>query len=266
MSCWVCSKLLKDTFSRVEQIAAVVSFSGVVLIARPVTLFFPSQAGPPTSHIDTSSSTTIATGSYVLHVRSEIQATPHQRLAAVGMAMLGVFGACVAYTTIRWIGKRAHPLISVNYFAVWCTLVSAVGLLFVPSISFVLPSGWREWGLLIFIGITGFVMQFLLTAGLRYEKGSRATNMVYSQMLFALGFDKLIWGTTPGVMSVIGSSLILGGAIVVALQKSTSKDESIVERTSDEEQGLVDNMEMASTDTQGVEMQAVARELPTARP
>jgi hypothetical protein len=36
--------------------------------------------------------------------------------------------------------------------------------------------------------------QFLLAAGLQYEKSSRATNMVYIQMLFALAFDKLVWG------------------------------------------------------------------------
>jgi hypothetical protein len=38
-------------------------------------------------------------------------------------------------------------------------------------------------------------------------------------MLFALGFDKLIFGHLPSFLSMIGSSLILGAAIVVALQK-----------------------------------------------
>jgi hypothetical protein len=64
-----------------------------------------------------------------------------------------------------------------------------------------------------------FYQQFLLAAGLQYEKSSRATNMVYTQMLFALGFDKLVWGTTPGTLSIIGSSLILGSAIYVAMRK-----------------------------------------------
>lgn len=63
------------------------------------------------------------------------------------------------------------------------------------------------------------MQQFLLAAGLQYEKSSRATNMVYMQMLFALSFDKLIWGTTPGALSIIGSSLILGSAIYVAMHK-----------------------------------------------
>ena len=153
--------------------------------------------------------------------------------------MLGVAGAAVAYTTIRWIGKRAHPLVSVNYFAAWCTIVSSIALAFVPSVPFLVPTTSRQWFLLVLIGVSGFTMQFLLTAGLRYEKSSRATNMVYSQMLFALGFDKVIWGTTPGVVSVVGSSLILGGAIVVAVQKErTATGEKA---SSDEERGLMSN-------------------------
>lgn len=47
--------------------------------------------------------------------------------------------------------------------------------------------------------------------------------MTYTQMLFALGADKLIFDHSPSILSIIGSSLILGSAIVVALQKGTGK-------------------------------------------
>ena len=43
--------------------------------------------------------------------------------------------------------------------------------------------------------------------------------MTYTSMLFALLFDKLIFGHTPGIMSILGSSLILASAITVALQQ-----------------------------------------------
>lgn len=39
-------------------------------------------------------------------------------------------------------------------------------------------------------------------------------------MLFALTFDKLVFKHSPGLLSIIGSSLILGPAIVVAMQKA----------------------------------------------
>jgi hypothetical protein len=44
--------------------------------------------------------------------------------------------------------------------------------------------------------------------------------MVYMQMLFALGFDKLVFDTTPSALSIIGSSLILGSAVYVAMHKA----------------------------------------------
>jgi hypothetical protein len=64
--------------------------------------------------------------------------------------------------------------------------------------------------------------------------------MVYMQMLFALAFDKLVWGTTPGTLSIIGSSLILGSAIYVAMRKEDPKKATEREQgNGDEERGLM---------------------------
>ncbi|GAB7364915.1 hypothetical protein MBLNU230_g5705t1 [Neophaeotheca triangularis] len=220
LACWACSILINEPFTRIERWGCLVSLVGVVLIARPTSLFQVGNETPPASGNDDmspgSNSTTTPADS---DASNYSDVTPTERLGAVGLALLGVCGSVTAYTTIRWIGKRAHPLISVNYFAAWCTLVSLVMQIALPSIGFVLPKTLKEWGLLFFLGTCGFVMQFLLAAALSYEKSSRATNMTYTSMLFALAFDKLIFGHSPGWMSIIGSSLILGSAIFVAVQK-----------------------------------------------
>ncbi|KAK4904590.1 hypothetical protein LTR66_017887, partial [Elasticomyces elasticus] len=123
LACWACSILIKEPFTRIEQIGGLISLFGVLLIARPTSLFSAWSHAPPAS----------ADGDMVPPVNGTVgipdasnydNVTPSQRLMAVGLALLGVLGAACAYTTIRWIGKRAHPLISVNYFAAWCTLVS----------------------------------------------------------------------------------------------------------------------------------------------
>lgn len=73
--------------------------------------------------------------------------------------------------------------------------------------------------------------------------------MTYTQMLFALSFDKLIFGHTPGVMSIIGSSLILSSAIVVAVQQAPGRSQQQKDETSeggnDDESrtGLMSNVE-----------------------
>ena len=213
---WACSYLLHEPFTRNEQIAGIISFLGVVIIAQPASLLpHHSDVPPAASGAGDGIVLTNATIPAGLHEANHV--TSAQRLSAVGVALIGVLGAASAYTTIRWIGKRAHPLISVNYFAAWTTIVSTVALLAVPGIDFQLPANLRQWVYLVFLGICGFLMQFLLTAGLQHEKGSRATNMVYTQMLFALAFDKIVWNTTPGAWGIAGSSLILGSALYIAL-------------------------------------------------
>ena len=91
------------------------------------------------------------------------------------------------------------------------------------------------------------MQQFLLAAGLSYEKSNRATNITYTSMLFALASDKIFFGTTPGVPSVIGSMLIMGSAIVMTLTKpgvpaNAPKDHT--EDATDEERGLMTDNEV----------------------
>ncbi|KAI9708101.1 MAG: hypothetical protein M1820_004305 [Bogoriella megaspora] len=249
LACWACSILIKEPFTRVDKLGGLISLIGVVLIARPTSLlsFSGSSEAPSTSgSADGSAPVDGTTLAHNSDASNYDNVTPSQRLMAVGIALIGVMGAATAFTTIRWIGKRAHPLISVNYFAAWSTLVSIVMMFVLPDVGFFIPSALKDWAYLIFLGLCGFIMQFLLAAGLSHERSSRATNMTYTQMLFALLFDKLIFGTTPGFMSVLGSSLILGSAIYVAMQKSAVSQKEATEGSlplQDEEQGLIDNID-----------------------
>jgi len=91
-------------------------------------------------------------------------------------------------------------------------------------------------------------MQFMMTAGITHEKGNRATNMVYTNMLFALLFDRWIFGTVPEGWSLVGSGLILGSAVYVAMQKGVEEGE--VERHAqvgvivpDEERGMLQDVD-----------------------
>ncbi|KAJ5610760.1 hypothetical protein N7510_007479 [Penicillium lagena] len=225
MTCYACSwKIPGETFSRRQQLAAVVSLAGVVLIARP---FSKRSSSGDSENPD-------AADSY------------HHILATV-VAFVGVIGAAGAYTSIRLIGKRAHPLVSVTYFSTVTTVISLVAMACVPGIPFRFPSTKTEWGLLGGLGVCGFLLQFLLTAGLSYVppasvapkagQGARATSMVYTQMLFALFYDKVVWGSTPKPISVVGSALILCCAVYVAVAQEP-RTELSVDRGDPREEGL----------------------------
>ena len=118
-------------------------------------------------------------------------------------------------------------------------LVSTVAIVAIPSVGFRMPSNFQEWGYLAVLALSGFIMQFLLTAGLAHEKSSRATNMLYTQILFALAFDKLIFDTTPGGWSIVGSSLVLGSALYIAVHKVREKENTFVDDVEAEELNLI---------------------------
>ncbi|KFY26702.1 hypothetical protein V493_03923 [Pseudogymnoascus sp. VKM F-4281 (FW-2241)] len=203
VTAWACSLFLGEIFSSRDLLAGVVALVGVIFIAHPSSLFGPNANDdiqtPRPSDID--------------HV------SPTQRLLAITASLLGVLGASGAYTMIRVIGTRAHALISVNYFAVLGTFGSAAALLLVPGISFTTPRGVREWVLVVVLGVLGFALQFLLTAGLQLDRSSKATSMLYTQVLFALSFDFAIWGVLPGGWSLFGGAIVIASTLWSALSK-----------------------------------------------
>ncbi|KAF8539907.1 hypothetical protein BDD12DRAFT_835911 [Trichophaea hybrida] len=221
---WACSLIpsLKEPFTKHEFFAGVTSLSGVVLIVRPGSLFFHAEE----EDIE-------------VEQQGGEKVTPHQRLVAVLIALVGVLGTASTLTIIRVIGKRAHPLISVNYFSSWCAAVSLVSLTTIPSVGGIIwPRSAYQWALLCGICVSGFVMQFCLTRGLQLEKTGRGTNMIYSSMIFALFWEKMVWGTTPGWLSIMGSALILSSAVYVGTRKS-KQNEVVVRGSGDEEVGLM---------------------------
>ncbi|KZM24129.1 membrane protein [Ascochyta rabiei] len=224
----VCFVWLREPFTIREALAALIAFSGVLLVARPTWLFPNPPVDPITG--DPEPSEVVAN---ILAFVTSAPATsptpisPAQRTLAVLAAILGAFGASTAYATIRVIGKRAHSLISVNYFAGIATLGSFLTLLIHPDLHFVMPASAGQWALIAVIGLTGFLLQFLLTEGLQREKAGRATNLMYLQLVFALVIERVIWGTTPPLESLGGAVLIIGAAVWITLQKNAGVKEEV---------------------------------------
>lgn len=185
---------LREPFTRTEAIGALISLTGVFVISRPTFLL------PGTS--------------------SEGRISEKQRALAVAVAMIGVLGAGLVIVVIRNIGFRAHALISVSYFSLWSTIVSFFALVFLPGVSFVLPTAASTWGLMFLMGVLGFIFQFLLTSGIQRTKAGKGASMAYTQVIWAILCDKWLFNRVPDVWSVLGGMLILGSAMWVAVSRS----------------------------------------------
>lgn len=209
--------LLHERYSFLEAICGLLSLGGVILIAKPNFIFGKE------SESETSGDEGIESSSTEL------------RLLATGVGLVGVMGASGVYVVLRKIGKRAHPLLSVSYFALTTCIVTFVSLLVIPSLSFILPENSRQWMLFLLIGFSGFIMQFSLTAGVQRVKASKSSLMIYTNMIFAVFWDVTIWGHLPGILSFLGIIVIITNAYVVIKYKKNDDDDDDAPR--DEEGG-----------------------------
>ena len=86
---WV---LIHEPFTRSQQIAGLLSLLGVVLIARPTSLF-PGSSHVPPSAGGADGIVAFANSTTVMKTVRPGKATIAQRLAAIGFALIGVCGA-----------------------------------------------------------------------------------------------------------------------------------------------------------------------------
>lgn len=221
---WV---MLRENYLVIEALCGLISLAGVVLIAKPNFIFGDTKETKSTDEAIESLST-------------------EKRLLASGVGLVGVFGASFVYIILRKIGKRAHPLLSVSYFAMICVVVTFTLLLVLPSMSFAIPQNKHQWYLFSVIGFSGFFMQFSLTAGVQREKAGRAALISYTNMIFAIIWDLTIWGHLPGILSFLGIFLIIGMAGVMIYYKP--KDE-VMPPTTDLENGTSTTAEYKTLDS-----------------
>ncbi|KAJ3562036.1 hypothetical protein NP233_g9827 [Leucocoprinus birnbaumii] len=180
-----------------------ISLFGVVLIARPPFIFGDTGKG------------TIGKGFRIF--AGEV--TPEQRLFGVGMALLNVLGATGAYTSLRAIGKRAHPLHSLSIFSFYSIIGASIGMIMAET-PFVIPTRPEWLAMLVMIGIFGFFAQILLTMGLARETASRGALGMYSQVVFAGILERIFFHTIPSGLSLAGTLLIVSCALFIALTKA----------------------------------------------
>jgi drug/metabolite transporter (DMT)-like permease len=139
LACFACSYILKEPFTRTEQIATAISLFSIVLIAQPSAIFeligFAPAAQSETNGV-----------------------TPQQRLLGVAFCLMGVLGGGTQLICLRCVGKRAHPLISVNYLNVIVAIMSGTMLTVLPGLNFAFPPTFVDWLYLSILSASGIML------------------------------------------------------------------------------------------------------------
>lgn len=185
--------ILREKVQRMEFVGCFVSLVGVVVIVRPPFLF-----GTPET-VDTV-------------VESS---NPRERLIATLVALWGAFGMASVYIIIRFIGDRAHAIMNVSYFSLVTLVIALIGIIFIPSMKFQMPHNLKEWLLFLNLGISGFCHQLLLTLGIQRERAGRGSLITYTQLIYALLWDIILYNHLPAFWSWCGMVLIIGSTLYV---------------------------------------------------
>ncbi|KAG8973687.1 hypothetical protein FRC05_008274 [Tulasnella sp. 425] len=239
--------ILKEPFSRKEAYAAIASFVGVILIAQPSFLFgHPAEIDPTagTHHHNVAGS---ADAGIVHGVGgSGQQKSEKMRLIAIGVSLLGVVGASLAFISMRRLRDSTHVMHNIIYFTAWCLIISTITSVLsgtipgIPESSKIVwfwPDFTRMMGI-IAIGILGLAGQVLLTMGFQKESAGRGTLALYLAIVFSLLSERIFFNHQPGLLSFVGIAIILSSAIYVALSKKSGAPPPTTPE-GDEEVGLM---------------------------
>ncbi len=135
-------------------------------------------------------------------------------------ALVAGFTAGCAYYNVRRLGVLQEGGIrTVFYFTLICTLLSAVPLLLSDDLA---PYSHPKLLWALAVGLTATFGQLALTRGLHYGQTVVSSAMMYSSILFAGGFEYLLWETIPDAAAWFGITLIIVSSIC-ALQFSRPK-------------------------------------------
>ncbi|GME70137.1 unnamed protein product [Ambrosiozyma monospora] len=156
-------------------------------------------------------------------------------------AFFSTFGTAVAMCSIKKIGFHAHPLLTVSFYAlVACFMSALLGTIFVPNF-YRLPDTFRDWILILLIGVVGFVMQYLLTSGVQREKKtSRAVAMTYSQLIYASFFDWIFFSHIPEGLELVGECVVICAVMSIVYFKSDESGDETVPTSSTVVDGFKD--------------------------
>ncbi|TPX61666.1 hypothetical protein PhCBS80983_g00895 [Powellomyces hirtus] len=194
---------LGEPLKPIDVLATLACLIGVVLVSRPEFIFHDSDHN---HHQDADAP----------HHGGKHHATsPWAALAALGGALM----SAVAYCLVRKIGTRAHYMVHVTYFGAMSTLISGVAL-FYTATPVPLPQ-WTlaETAMLLAVGVSAFIAQCFLNAGLQMAHAGPATLMRNLDIVFAFVFGSVFFGETPRVTSIVGAAIILASTASVALFK-----------------------------------------------
>jgi len=212
--------ILKEKVHWFDAVCGIVSFIGVLLVARPSFIFGSNEART------------------VLFIKKRTSKEKRELIFLLGVfyALLGGIFLAMYFVMVRKLTKTYNQLISIFY-------PSLFGLLLTPCImyaskeTFVLPTTLAAGVSLASVGLISSIALIFLTIALRYEQATlvsliRNLDVIYAFILqyFVMSIKPCIWSIAGGVVIIIATSFIVlrKSGVFKCCKFSKSSDEELL--------------------------------------
>lgn len=119
----------------------------------------------------------------------------------------GAVGA-IGYAIVLTVSRRLKSERGLAMLMVWSAVPASIVLAPFAFLVWVPPSPW-EWAMLIINGVLAGAATYALTVAFGLAPASRLAALEYTALLYAFGFDLMIWHVLPGPWVVAGMALVV---------------------------------------------------------
>lgn len=179
--------VLKESLTVMDMVFAIISLTGVVLIARP-SFFFPSE------NEDQSSTNTMG----------------------VIYALISSVMRVASVVTLRMVGPSTYPFLNMIYYCA-CGIVTSSVILSAIQV-FEYPCQ-RSLPFLCTMGVLGVLGQFFLTMSSKTERAGTVAILKASQIIFVYAMQVIILQDIPNPLSLAGAALVLSSSVGIGIRK-----------------------------------------------
>ncbi|PKV62576.1 EamA domain-containing membrane protein RarD [Pontibacter ramchanderi] len=127
----------------------------------------------------------------------------------VWMGVLSAVFSALAYSSIRRLNTREHPLVIVFYFPLVALPIAGLFSIF----TWVQPQGW-DWAILLMVGILTQLGQYYMTMSYQAEEISKVANLNYIGIIYALVLGFILFDEHFELATYLGMALVLVGVIL----------------------------------------------------
>jgi drug/metabolite transporter (DMT)-like permease len=131
-------------------------------------------------------------------------------LPALGLLLSFMAVGLMSYVpiTLRQLGSIDPPTTTVFWFTASGTAIGLVALIFCFQ-----PHDLLTWAMIVGMGVSGALLQLMMTMSLQLAPVSASASLDYLQILWATLLSWLVWGNLPSVHTVVGGMMICAAGL-----------------------------------------------------